>query len=920
MENEKVTEQNVPEQNTSAEQDVKVQEVSGTKENPVSENKKKKNGFVKFLKFILFFILGIISLIILWTAFSALDRKSPLDIIPQGYSLYLHTDSLYESVNPLLDLQAADIFFAGKNMADIRGIFMTLRKSELRENRFVRFVLSRKIDAALYSKKESSGALLGSIDMGLFSGITRLAEFIVPKIPVQGLSEISSGGISYIEYKAGNLSFYIKPVKNLVIFSNDFETFCNSLNGKYYSLYNDEQKEILNKKTDSPLKLVVDAKALLLTLAGENELLSQLSTIIPDTSLSVISFSITDQQIYLNATLPVNPIEKNSSDAKYESLIKLLHKKSTAPDIVSRLSNIIQYYTVLNAGSLDELLEAVIPFTGDEQKTRDLLKTADSLCNFLFKISFDDLLFSWTSGEYTVMGIEGLNDPVFAIKIGNEAKRKEVFDSIFNSFLLNENKSLILNGVRIPRLELPDFLSGLLKAFKIDLPKPYYLVYNNYIYFSQSAECLSQIYGTFSNGQQIAKNANWQIVSEKLSDEASISLFYDLERSRPFFIGNNSTLSDVLELYTVGRLDIEVLDNAINLSLSAASKRAGSLKNIPGFPVKLDGKHNGELLVCNVKKPETVFWLEDNQHIKAMDIQKAQSYFYELADSAYICPAVVNGKEKIYAVTYHGLVYLFNQKLELEQGYPLSGIGEPQGKPQTIGGALYVPQKSGDCIVIENRRKKVKKFDLDIFEDSKINCSYGNVYSTIYEKGFIGKIFVLKNLECINADQPVLLNEIGYGSPCVLEKDKNNYFLGFVTQSGKLHIWRNGIEEYEPVELEGIFFTNLVQNGKYFFALNSTGAIFRIDPETLEVMCVQLDNVTTKEGIISACKTDAEKINIFISIDGNKIYGFNSGLELLPGFPIAATGIPVFADVNGDKYSDCFALTIDNKLNAWNLR
>ena len=86
-------------------------------------------------------------------------------------------------------------------------------------------------------------------------------------------------------------------------------------------------------------------------------------------------------------------------------------------------------------------------------------------------------------------------------------------------------------------------------------------------------------------------------------------------------------------------------------------------------------------------------------------------------------------------------------------------------------------------------------------------------------------------------------------------------------------------------------------------------------------MAVQIPNATAKEATLTVSKSiNGQSANIFVGIDGNLIYGFNENMELLKGFPITGTGKPVFADINGDGSKDCFALTIDNKLNAWNLR
>jgi hypothetical protein len=69
---------------------------------------KNKNGFKTFIKIfisVVFFLLIAFSGILIY---SALDKYSPLNFISSDYSLIAHTDSIIDSVNPLLDLKALD--------------------------------------------------------------------------------------------------------------------------------------------------------------------------------------------------------------------------------------------------------------------------------------------------------------------------------------------------------------------------------------------------------------------------------------------------------------------------------------------------------------------------------------------------------------------------------------------------------------------------------------------------------------------------------------------------------------------------------------------------------------------------------------------------------------------------------------------
>ena len=110
----------------------------------------------------------------------------------------------------------------------------------------------------------------------------------------------------------------------------------------------------------------------------------------------------------------------------------------------------------------------------------------------------------------------------------------------------------------------------------------------------------------------------------------------------------------------------------------------------------------------------------------------------------------------------------------------------------------------------------------------------------------------------------------------------------------------------------GSFF--VVSDGTYLYALSSDATLSRIALDG-SVVQVKIPNRTAADGEL--CVLDGQ---IFVSVDGNVIYGFNADLELLAKFPLQGSGAPVFADVNGDKKKDCVVLSLDKKLCAWNVR
>ena len=107
--------------------------------------------------------------------------------------------------------------------------------------------------------------------------------------------------------------------------------------------------------------------------------------------------------------------------------------------------------------------------------------------------------------------------------------------------LKNSNDSLLVDGVRLPCIQMPNFILSVLQALNINIPKPYYLIKDDFIYLSQSPENLVAINFDYQHSKKLSGSENWMRVSSRQSPYSSLSLYYNLERSVPFFIKGNST-------------------------------------------------------------------------------------------------------------------------------------------------------------------------------------------------------------------------------------------------------------------------------------------------------------------------------------------------------------------------------------------
>ena len=532
--------------------------------------------------------------------------------------------------------------------------------------------------------------------------------------------------------------------------------------------------------------------------------------------------------------------------------------------------------------------------------------------------SLENLLFSWTGKELCAFGVEGLSDPAFAVHIADEEKRESVFDSLSSSIIVRDDTSLILDGVRLPRLFFPDFVQSLLRAFGINLPSPYYMVMDDFIYFSQSPLVLSAVYNSKKEGKHISKNPNWQAVSKNQRNEGSLSLFYDLERSVPFFLKGNSLVTELLSLYSIGRFDVRLSDSVLTVSLEAGSKKSEDSRRVAGFSVPLGGEIDVNLISDNSKKKDNIFWLEGKKTVKSYEISSGKSFEFASDKPLWIKETSSKNSGTLWALSDNGTVYLFDKNLKVLDNFPLFLDSVPSCEPSSCDEGLVIPLRDERLCYVSYDGNELF---VPLEGASSIKSApfvKGNTV-LVYEKGFMGKIYLIdENHSVVNAQNPIPVPSIAYGSPVML--DVKSKIISFITQNGNLYLWENGnLKEPFPINLDGVFYSNIVYDGKYIFALSSDAQLFRISMDGT-FSSVLIPNVSAKEGLISVFEEKNRCGNLYIGVDGNMIYGFNRELEILPGFPLKGYGKPVFSDVNGDGNEDLVCLSLDGFINAWSVK
>lgn len=864
---------------------------------------------LKFFRAILILVLALVLIGAAGLCYCVFDRADIFDSMPAGQKIYASSEKIWDAASPLLDLRAADILFSDPNFSAYRGAFMALRQETRLRTPLARFVLNRKAAASFYNEQNKS-FFICAVDLSFLSAATRLSPILAPRLlnilPKEKTKNISyhnvENSFSYFKIDSGNSAVYLAPRKNLLIVAQSLEDLEKSFERNHKDEYEQEEIEAYEKKRKDAFCLVADANELAQIFLSDKASLDFVLPLLKEKSKSVLTFSIDDLLLKLNAELPL------------ESQIE----NSTLPSLLLKLSERVQYYTVINAGTLQELKRALFPVlekSGAEVEA--MWKKADGLCRSFFSISLEDLLFSWTGKEFAVFGIEGSAEPVFALQIKDESERQRIFDALMASIILKENESLLVGGLRLPYIDMPAFLRGLLKLFNIELPRPYYLVKDGFLYLSESPQNLAAVYDAAQSGKVLAAEKKWRELSKGMEANSSAALYYNLARSVPFFLQKRNTMTDILSLYNIGRADISVRDGNLDFALRAHAMETNDARLIPGFPIDTDGISDGNLIAEDGKKIAAVFWIEDKKTIHSLELGSMKRHSLEIENLSSITPAkkTMNSKNALWAVTNDGAIYLLTRDLKIADGFPkIAGIRPSAPAISPSPRELLVPCSGGGLFRFYENGEESQNF---FFEGASFRSAPSCLENcaAIYDKGFLGKIYYSKNSEW-NEENFFDIDGIAFGSPCLLKNGEGQCLAAFITQNGTFYLFN--IDEQKalpgfPIETEGLFFSNVVYSDGFFFALAADASLYRIGMDGSFESIKIPEAVDGEQGFIKALPG-----GVSVCADKNVLWAFTSGLEVFDGFPVAGFGNPVIAEANGDRKKDFLALSRDKKLYAWN--
>lgn len=890
----------------------------------IVKTKKKKNPLVTVLKVIFGVVVTVLAVALVWVLYCTIARTSIEKHVPEQFSLYVSVPSASKLLNQTLELQALDEVLSDKSLAAVYSVVKALRANDFLSSKLFSSLANVRTDVAVYPTNDGTDFYLFA-DLGFRSSVTRLLPLVLkcnPHLFIDaGLGDIEickdSAGKYFTYDLMGGTVIFFRFYKNLVLVKitahteeSDFTACIKENDYKFRkALIADLQK---NKK--GTINILADLNEVMPSLTPSKGLMANILNEITFSERSNVNFILKNDSIKIGGDLKLHT---ESGELK-----NIFANKASVPKVLTRIPETVEYFTLLNFSTPDELLKNLQPFFTDEIKAA--YKNADKLTKNLLGAPIEQLMLSWIGEEAGVFALDSISAPVFFTSIQDKQACNAFFEKLFASMLIDQNSTTVVDGIRISRIVFPPAITFLLKLLRIDLPRPFYFIDDGFVFFSESAEGIAKYKAAYKNGDTLTKNETIKKMLKNISSETSFLLYYDLDRSIPFFMQQNKMLGKFLSHYGTGILSFNLKGgNESAFTFYAVQKERQALKVISSFPKQVSGKLYGSLYAAKTKGGVPyVFWSTGEKLFSYNTIEDRISEIKTDSKTTITLELEGNNLKAVWALSKNGTVYKMNENLESLRSPVLTG-------KKSVGELLVLP--NGACafslrdeakLALVNASGEVRLSD-DI--DAKMTAApllYKSDILIALPRSFDSQVYFLQT-DGTGCRTPIELDGISAVQPVIFEGAKRAALMANFTESGvyTLHDFSREdsvVQRYEKelgfsVRVQPVYSKSL----NSFFVLDTAGVLHRLEVDGSETAFVKLPHYADDMQLTLRDITADNQDEVFVSGGGNAVYAYSPQLALLNGFPVSGMSNPVFFDVNGDGTEDILTFGIDSKLSAF---
>ena len=848
-------------------------------------------------------------------AFYRLTRENVNEYIPSDYTLYIKLDSIMDFYDSLVDLRASDVVLTQSNFKDIYRYLLDIRSSRVLRNKYLMRLMNLKANIVL--KNNYDGILL--FDLGIKSMLLRTSQIFTKLLKGNDnftLDKLENKEKRYVInklfLKKYRQTIYFSICKNLLFVAQsagDIDYLYNARENKD-NLEKDNYFALIKNKTkrggiaDIYFNTNELIYPLMKNVSGSQKILSKLKFY----SNSAASLDISNEEIFLNTYTMYNVLDNK--------LLDFIWNESRSLDVIKYLPDNTNLYTAVSVRSFEEFYKLFLYLNeGQYDKTIALI---DKACKIFFKIGVDEIVFSWIGTELGIFSSNISSSPVAFLKIKDKKKLDFVIDKLVKSIVFEGDDSLVYDNVKLSKISFPDFLIPLINTFVKNLDTPYYIIIDDYIYFSMDPASLANLANKYDNKSTLNMDPTYKAVTSKVKDKANLFLYFNMQEKMPPYLKANKFVYDLLKLYEKGVASIEFNETKLEIDLAAAGVNISKVKPFPGYPKRVDSNITSEILCENLtgsRVEEIIYTTADNKlYVTDINNETLTGFPVNIQEECKGQPIVARLSDRvddaIYIFTEKGNLYEFDREGVQTSPYPLN---------TGLGGSFYPVLYNNDKLVFYSAKdKRLVLFRDNHFEEIDFELKspvlspvtiYGDVFA-VYPKSFSGTIYLTGESGKILGGWPQEAGGLGYGSPLIekIGKDISKSVI-FLTQSGTLNAWKfdgNALSGF-PIEIDGVYYTqpsigNVTGDGENeFVTLSKDGTLTIISSAGKIILQKKYKEIASKENRVLLFDVDRDgKAEIFIYGASDSIFGFDEKLDIMPGFPVSGATKPDFADFDSD--------------------
>ena len=886
---------------------------------PHTGKKRKKSGFFKkagilLLVLILIILIPLAGLI----GYSLINRTNPARHIADGYYAAVTIRSASDTLQKGLYLSAVDSLLSSPETAALQGNLRALRSNTALQSGWFKRLLNVPINIAAY--EGGNAAIIA--DIGIRSAAVQLLPLItavkpelLDSVPNLSQTEFDINGSTkkgFLFELTKDQTLYICFYKNLMVAATS-ESLLYSCLAENSEASGKRLTALLRTSNRGAVSVYAEPSYFISGIAAKKGIVGNMIRELAFPDPAALNVNFDETTVSLRSI--INWISERSE------VNAILQRRSTLPSILSRLPEGAAYLTLLNLGEPQFLYENTkVFFTPELTKT---FNSADKNSQFFFNKNLNQLIFEWMGSEIGVFGHRDSQSPVFFISLKDAAKCRYLLEDLFNTIFIDRNLSAIVDDNRIPRIIFPSWLSGLLRAFQIDLPEPFYMIQDGYLYLSKSAEALGICKKETDAGKLLVKTDEWKKIAKTVSAETSFLVYYSLDRSIPFFLEQNALLKTAFKNYGKGVLSLRfAADRKVYLDFYTQKTDARKLEEIPSFPRTLSQRPEADIICAKtLGNIPYIFWT-NGSNVYSMNLLTGSEALLSLDGNAGITAEIKHSKlQALWAVSTHGSIYRTNENLEPFAGYPVLTAEKLLPKPVAFNGGIATPLSSDSTLLFADATD-------NWFISEPMNAKLRTApvvwkdRIAALPRSFESSLYLFDKEGNIVEGSPIELEGIFAAAPVFFEETKNNPAAAFLSEDGRFFI-RSLSQDYAEIascDLNTVCKADLVYSTslRAFFVVSQDGHLFKFNTAGAITDSLPLKTGAADDYRITLLDVTGDgKEEIFVSGGGNALYGYTSGFAPLDGFPLAGTGTPYLLDIDGDSFPELITHGIDSKVHAY---